>query len=67
MTAETRYYVVTNGDNPERLVDAITKAQAERHVASPICARIAKQKDISRLLQAGVKIEKAGEQAEPQA
>lgn len=56
----TRFYVVENGTNPERLVDAKSQAAAERHVAAPIRARLATQRDIARLIGAGVEVEAAG-------
>lgn len=60
MTTPTRIYLVTNGDD-EHLIDASNKVVAINHVARKgIKAHVATQTELVAKIQAGVEIEKAG-------
>lgn len=62
---KTRIYRVTNNNGMERLVEASSQAQAERHVALPIKASIATQVQLVNLVRSGVEIERAGGIVQP--
>ena len=52
-------YIAKVHEGTEWLVEATSSAQAIRHVTKPYVARVAEQGDLVRLIQAGVKVEKA--------
>lgn len=58
----SRIYVVTSDDGQTKaMVEAITPAQAIRHVAgSKYVAKPASPREVHDMVQAGVKLEKAG-------
>jgi hypothetical protein len=62
MAESCRLYLVTDTNGgTEHLVDATHPSAAIKHVAPQFIAKIATQRDVARLLQAGVKIEIAAE------
>lgn len=63
---QTRIYAITPADGSGmRLIEATSQSQALRFVAEKsYTVEIAKPKDIARLMQAGAKIESAGDAAE---
>lgn len=64
MSKKTHVYKVTS-NGKHRLIRALTKAQAIRHVANDtISAALAEQQDMFDLATAGVKIEDAGAEAD---
>lgn len=66
MAATNRVYRVECVDEPERLVQASSIAQAIRHCAGQrYKATPAKPLEIAKLMTSGTKLEVAGEDAEP--
>ena len=64
MAAEQRIYIVTNGDNTH-LVQAVSQAQALRHVAGKTFnVDVAKAIDVALLMGKGVTVEAASMTAE---
>jgi hypothetical protein len=60
----TRIYLVSDGENIEKLVRATNRAQAIRHVTKQIFdARVAGQFDLVRLLENDTPIETAAEES----
>ena len=65
MATEQRIYKVTNGDNTH-LVQAVSQAQALRHVAGKtFSVDVAKAIDVAMLMGKGVTLETASVIAEP--
>lgn len=60
----TRIYRIIDGEG-DRLIRAASSAQAIRHAASHMRARVATQDDIAELVGQQVKIENAGDQRLP--
>ena len=60
----TRVYRILDGEG-DRLVRAASAAQAIRHAASHMTARVATQDDMAELVGQGAKIEEAGEDPTP--
>lgn len=60
----SRIYRIIDGDG-DRLIRAASAAQAIRHAASHMQARVATQDDIAELVAEGAKVETAGEQQQP--
>lgn len=61
--SQTRIYVVIHKDKPNRLVEAVSAAQAIRHcVQNEYQAKPASPKDVAQNLVAGAAIEHAHEQ-----
>ena len=64
MAAEQRIYIVTNGDNTH-LVQAVSQAQALRHVAGKTFnVDVAKAIDVALLMGKGITVETASMTAE---
>jgi len=59
---KARIYIVNNGSSEDapRLVRAISRAHAIRHVTRPFAAVVAAQEQLVRMLGDGIKVENAG-------
>jgi len=65
MTDNTRIYLVMGAPCGPRLIRAANKAQARNHVSrETLTAKLASQDDLIVAVNAGVKVEEAGDEAE---
>ncbi len=63
MSNNSRIYIVNMKGSKPKLVDAITAAQALRHVAKGvITTKVATAKETAELMKQGIELETAGDQ-----